>query len=268
RGIRAALVEHKLDFRIDEVATVSICQFGTFGMWKDLDDHWDVLEQSPIVRHLTYNPGESFRDPHTSDDTLLEHIAVVETDVPVPIPADGSQLRAVALAAEGRTFVLEGPPGTGKSQTITNLIAHSLSKGKTVLFVAEKQAALDVVKKRLAKIGLSDFTLDLHGKSQRPNEIREQLRNAIDNSVRYNELGWTAKLARFRSCSAPLEDYPGKIHSRNGADESLWRAYESVLTIKSGVAAPIPSTYVAKPSIPHGEITDALEHFSRAARSV
>lgn len=54
RGIRAALVENNIDVRVDEIATVAICQFGTFGMWKDLNDHWDVFEQSLIVRHLTH----------------------------------------------------------------------------------------------------------------------------------------------------------------------------------------------------------------------
>ncbi|MAU84673.1 MAG: DNA/RNA helicase [Gordonia sp.] len=268
RDIRAALVDNNLDLRVDEVATISICQFGTFGMWKDLDAHWDVLEKSPIVRHLTHHAGESFVEPNVTDDLLIEDTPVDEIDVPVPIPADGSQLRAVSLAAEGRTFVLEGPPGTGKSQTITNLIAHALSKGKTVLFVAEKQAALDVVKKRLTKIGLSDFTLDLHGKSQSPNVIREQLRHAIDNTSRYNENAWAAKLADFRSRYAPLADYPGKIHDRNGADESLWRAYESALAVGDGPVAPVPVSYVAQPTVPQDVIEAGLEQFSRAARSI
>ncbi|WP_273491123.1 DUF4011 domain-containing protein [Gordonia otitidis] len=268
RSIREALVSEKLDLRIDEVATVSICQFGTFGMWKDLEDSWEILEQSPIVAHLTHNAGSSFHDPQADDDTLLEQIPVDETQVPVPIPADGSQLRAIALAAEGRSFVLEGPPGTGKSQTITNLIAHALSKGKTVLFVAEKQAALDVVKSRLAKIGLSDFALDLHGKSLRPNEIREQLRRAMDNSTAYNEYGWSARLAEFRSKAAPLEDYPSKVHSRNGIDESLWRAYEAVVAVGDGPSAPVSKAYVTQPQEPQSTIVDALEQFSRAARSV
>ncbi|NKZ71792.1 hypothetical protein GTA09_19935 [Rhodococcus hoagii] len=92
------------------MATVSICQFGTFGMWKDLSDHWDILEQSPIVRHLTHHAGQSFVDPGAAGDYGLDGIVVDETAVPVPIPADGSQLRAVASAAQGRTFVLEGPP--------------------------------------------------------------------------------------------------------------------------------------------------------------
>ena len=71
-------------------------------------------------------------------------------------------MAAVASALTGRSFVLQGPPGTGKSQTITNLIAAELARGKTVLFVAKKMAALEVVKRRLNGVGLGDFCLELH----------------------------------------------------------------------------------------------------------
>ncbi|MBO0853142.1 MAG: DUF4011 domain-containing protein [Nocardia sp.] len=268
RGIRGALVENNIDLRIDEVATVAICQFGTFGMWRDLSDSWAVLEQSPIVKHLTHHPGESFQDPRADGAVDLGHVDVDESAVPVPIPADGSQLRAIALAAAGRTFVLEGPPGTGKSQTITNLIAHTLSLGKTVLFVAEKQAALDVVKRRLEKIGLQDFTLDLHGKSQSPNIIRDQLKSAIDNSIRYNERTWDARLADYRAKLHPLSEYRAKLHARNGIDHSLWHAFEETLETGEGLAAPIPKSYVARPSESWSAIKDSLDLFSRAARAL
>ena len=66
-----------------------------------------------------------------------------------PIPADGAQAQAIAAARAGHSFVLEGPPGTGKSQTITNILADQLAQGRRVLFVAEKGAALDVVRHRL-----------------------------------------------------------------------------------------------------------------------
>ncbi|PPJ31723.1 DNA/RNA helicase [Nocardia nova] len=266
RGIRSALVENNIDLRVDEVATLAICQFGTFGMWKDLSDSWEILEQSPIVRHLTHHPGESFHDPNADGDAGLEQLEVDESAVPVPIPADGSQLRAIALAAAGRTFVLEGPPGTGKSQTITNLIAHALELGKTVLFVAEKQAALDVVKRRLERVGLQNFTLDLHGKSQSPNVIRDQLKAAIDNSIRYNERTWDARLAEFRARLAPLADYPRKLHQRNGIDYSLWSAFEEILETGDGPVAPIPIAYVARPSENWSAVKAALDLFSRAAR--
>ncbi|MBY6414295.1 DUF3320 domain-containing protein [Rhodococcus sp. BP-252] len=268
KQIRSALVEHNLDFRIDETASVAICQFGTFGIWKDLTDSWDILEQSPIVRHLTHSAGESFRDARRPDGSAIESVPLHELDVPVPIPADGSQLRAVALAADGHTFVLEGPPGTGKSQTITNLIAHTLAQGKSVLFVAEKQAALDVVKKRLDKVGLTKFTLDLHGKNQSANAIRSQLKHAIENSATYNSRTWAAKLADVRSRHVPLDDYPVKVHQQNGVDHSLWSAYDTMLSLGDGPIAPIPATYVSNPTVPVADITGALQQFERAARSV
>jgi primosomal protein N' len=78
------------------------------------------------------------------------------------LDADSTQLAAMASALDGKSFVLQGPPGTGKSQTITNLVAASLARGKTVLFVSEKMAALEVVHRRLRDVGLADFCLELH----------------------------------------------------------------------------------------------------------
>lgn len=268
-AIRDALVEHRLDARIDEVSSLAICQFSTFGMWRDLEHSWDVLVQSPVVEHLALRPGDTFRDPFAGeDDAGLESVEVDEAEVPVPIPADGSQLRAVVLAAEGRSFVLEGPPGTGKSQTITNLIAHALAAGRTVLFVAEKQAALDVVKRRLDAVGLSDFTLDLHGRSQRPTEIRAQLKRAIDNTAVYDRRGWDATRAALRSRHAPLQEYPQRVHAANARGVSLWSAYENLQQYGDGPVAPIPATYVTTNDHDETLITDAIRNFARAARTV
>jgi len=269
-AIRDALVAHRLDMRIDEVATLAICQFSTFGMWRDLEHHWDILARNPVVEHLALRPGETFKEPSVDpdDENDLEDIEVEEAEIPLPIPADGSQLRAVAAAAAGRSFVLEGPPGTGKSQTITNLIAHALANGKTVLFVAEKQAALEVVKRRLEAIGLADFTLDLHGRSQRPTEIRAQLKRAIDNRSVYDPRGWQAICATLRARHAPLEEYPQRIHARNGIGVSLWSAYENLQQYGEGPTAPIPATYVAASDTQEPPVKDALRNFARAARTV
>ena len=79
------------------------------------------------------------------------------SDLLVSLPADSSQMAAIATADRGKDFVIIGPPGTGKSQTISNLIGHLLGKGKTVLFVSEKTAALEVVHRRLTQTGLGRF---------------------------------------------------------------------------------------------------------------
>ncbi|QCB51971.1 DUF3320 domain-containing protein [Rhodococcus sp. PAMC28707] len=265
--IRGSLVEHNLSFRIDECTSLGICQFGTFGMWKDLDEHWETLQKSPIVHHLVHSAGESFVDNARPKGQDLDNVPVEEIDVPVPIPADGSQLRAVALAADGHSFVLEGPPGTGKSQTITNLIAHTLMQGKSVLFVAEKQAALDVVKRRLEKIGLSDFTLDLHGKNQRPQAIRDQLKKAIDLDAHYNERLWQASLATMRSRHAPLAEYPKALHEVNGAGQSVWSASDTAMGLTDGPTAVIPHSFVSQPPVPIADIEHSLRLFARSART-
>src|SRR4029078_2552459 len=99
------------------------------------------------------------------------------------VDADASQLRAHRAVSKGHALVLEGPPGTGKSQTITNLIAQALSEGKSVLFVAEKMAALDVVHGRLVKAGLGEFCLELHSTKANKRGVMRSLATAIDASL-------------------------------------------------------------------------------------
>src|SRR5262249_12505375 len=97
-----------------------------------------------------------------SGDENEESAGAGELEVPLIADADSSQLAALRDVLSGRNLVIEGPPGTGKSQTITNIIAASLAAGKTVLFLAEKMAALNVVRDRLVQAGLDDFCLELH----------------------------------------------------------------------------------------------------------
>ena len=92
-----------------------------------------------------------------------------------PLPMDSSQLAVLAAADQGKSFVIEGPPGTGKSQTISNLIAHLIAKGNTVLFVSEKMAALEVVYRRLEQIGLGRFCLQLHSNKANKKDVLSQL---------------------------------------------------------------------------------------------
>lgn len=227
REIRAALLHAGLPYRVEETAHLGIFQFSTLQMWQDLGDNWPAFLTNPVVRHLVETPTDSFADPAPvpPPDPAAEATAYL------PVPADGSQLEAVRWAAAGRSFVLEGPPGTGKSQTITNLIAHNVAEGRRVLFVAEKQAALDVVKRRLDAVGLGTFSLDLHGKSQTPSAVRAQLREALHARVDGNPATWEAQRAQYRSLVAHLRRYPEALHAVGPAGFSAWSARQVVLTL-------------------------------------
>src|SRR3712207_548515 len=149
--MRQALADAGLPHRVEATADLAVLQFAKYRLWKDLDEHWADLTANPLVHHLVHRPTEAFADPvpDTAAFADLDELAAA-----CPVPADASQLRAIAEAAAGRTFVLEGPPGTGKSQTITNVLTRAVAEGKKVLFVAEKRAALDVVARRLDAVGM------------------------------------------------------------------------------------------------------------------
>ena len=98
------------------------------------------------------------------------------------LPTDFSQLRAIEEARRGGNLVIHGPPGAGKSQTISNLIATLIADGKRVLFVSEKTAALDGVKRRLEECGLGVFCLDLHSDRGRKSQVYAQLRSSLSDA--------------------------------------------------------------------------------------
>ncbi|MEU8179169.1 DUF4011 domain-containing protein [Micromonospora sp. NPDC049047] len=263
-AINAGLLDNRLNYRIDETASLRLVQFSTFQMWRDLTDHWPRFMENPVVRHLVESSGATFDDPARPDDA---DILVDEADLHLPIPADGSQMQAIVRAERGHSFVLEGPPGTGKSQTITNMIARAVGTGRSVLFVAEKQAALEVVKRRLKQVGLGPFALDLHGRKQSLNAIRQQLRDALDQYDQGGDGTWTAVETAYRTRLAPLTEYPAQVHTTNPVGMSLWSAYEQTLAYGDGPVAPIPVAYLHAPAEARAQVETTLREFPAAARS-
>jgi hypothetical protein len=240
-SVRATLTERGLPFRVEETVDLAVLQFAKFRLWRDLDEQWEVLARNPLVSHLINTPLEAFEDPAGEElDLDLD-----ELSAQVPVPADASQLEAVAAAVAGKTFVLEGPPGTGKSQTITNLLARSLAEGKRVLFVAEKRAALDVVKRRLEEVGLGPFCLDLHDKGARPAEARAQIRAALDFSVQPDSHGFAIQQDTVESTTRQLRRYADHVHEENGAGYSLYEAHQrEVLAEEHIQALDVPRRFV------------------------
>ena len=199
-------------FEVVEEIVLGLFSFAKYLMWKDLVDRTDHLKENDIVRHLIETP----RDPYAGEiefpnpETLDEKYS--PADILTPLPADSSQLSAVLACAKGKDFVLLGPPGTGKSQTIANMIAHNLAEGRKVLFVSEKIAALDVVYRRLREVGLGEFCLELHSNKARKTAVLEQLRQAWDRSGSHTIHEWKTEAERLKKHRDKLNRFVQRLH--------------------------------------------------------
>jgi very-short-patch-repair endonuclease len=176
------LLNVKKRWRLRREITLSLLSFGKLLMFRDLDPkNWPAaasISKHSLVREL-------FEGTKSLDITHAEEFAIDDPELkrelpPLIVDADSSQHSALIHALRGQNLVIEGPPGTGKSQTITNLIAAALAKGKTVLFISEKLAALEVVRRRLDDCGLGMFCLELHSHKTKKgallNDLAQRLR--------------------------------------------------------------------------------------------
>ena len=185
--------------------------FTKFVMYNDLNpEAWEDnvdLTKNELIQAI-FNPAkndqESFREEDI--DSRLEYQNMYQV-----LDADSSQIAAIQDVKAGRNLVVEGPPGTGKSQTIVNLIAELLAEGKSVLFVSEKMAALDVVKDRLTGVGLGKFVLELHSHKTRRKKFLKDLQKATN--VRAQEpLNIDQTIRKLETLRRQLDDYSQIIH--------------------------------------------------------
>ncbi|WP_337860451.1 DUF4011 domain-containing protein [Ferroplasma sp.] len=137
----------------------------------------------------------------------------IDYSINTVMDADSSQIQAIYSARQGASFILNGPPGTGKSQTIANIIADSMKNNKSVLFVSEKNAAIEVVKKRLDDIGLGDFLLNFHGNVPK-SEIIKSLYKSVENNAEVQR-----KMAPTDRYSGTLNSYVHSVHMKRGKIE-------------------------------------------------
>ncbi len=201
-------------FEVVEDVVLGHFSFAKYLMWKDLVDRTEALRSSPIVKHLLDTPRDPFPsevDFVNADDIDGYH----PSDFLAPLPADSSQMAAIATADAGKDFVIIGPPGTGKSQTISNLIAHLLGKGKKVLFVSEKTAALEVVYRRLKEIGLGQFALELHSNKAGKQHVLNQLRSAWEHQSSWRTSNWQKKAEELKKLRDRLNLVVDRLHKRH-----------------------------------------------------
>lgn len=142
--------------------------FQKLAMVRDLEEWAPTMADHDLVAALAGDAAARAAVLAARGPEALDPVDEALDDLPPDdefqvLDADASQLRVVRAAARGLSGIIQGPPGTGKSQTIANLIAELAARGRRILFVAEKRAALEVVHQRLERIGLGHLILDLHG---------------------------------------------------------------------------------------------------------
>ena len=205
-----------------EVGLIGNFSFSQFVMWNDIHNNHKFLENSKIVTSLMNGAVQW-------DCAIPKNIDKQSAYLPVAV--DASQLRAINMAAEGVSFVLHGPPGTGKSQTITAMIANALTKGKTILFVAEKMAALEVVQKRLASLGIGDFCLELHSNKATKKAVLDQLKHGLELDQIGERTEYQSKIEDIRKIRSELDAYAQALHKRRSFGKSvreLMDIYETI----------------------------------------
>ncbi len=198
---------------LPDAMVLGFFSFSKFLMYRDLDPDTWPKEAGIDTREMI---GALLRDgfpespPLIADDTAIDDV-IRPIELHHVVDADSSQTVAIAEAAAGRSLVVKGPPGTGKSQTITNIIAAAVARGKKVLFVAEKMAALDVVHRRLRQVGLGPLTLELHSNKINKRTVLEELRRTRDGQLRpaRSDLSVIEKLGE---ASGSLNAFAKRLH--------------------------------------------------------
>lgn len=222
-------VKNKRRWKVRRQITLGMLSFDKLAIWADLDTKKNAgLAEHELIKSVFSGGSSGGGDSalHAEDYRIDER---PEASQPLIYDADSSQHSAIIDVLSGKNLVVNGPPGTGKSQTITNVIAAALSKGKKVLFVSEKLAALEVVRHRLNHAGLGHFCLELHSHKTQKKKFLEDLQARIEEQFPA-PAQFQAKLAILQRQKAELARYAELMGSKVGnalgmtVNEVFWAA--------------------------------------------
>lgn len=199
-----------------DMVVLGFFSFAKFMMYRDLDPAtWPTeasITSKPLLKGLLADGFESGEPLHPDDQPIDQIIPPAELHH--ILDSDSSQTLAVHEVRMGRNLVIQGPPGTGKSQTIANLIAAAVADGRTVLFVAEKMAALEVVKRRLDATGVGAACLELHSRKANKKAVLEEIKRTWENGApRTADIGsLNTRLGELRD---ELNGHATRMHKRD-----------------------------------------------------
>lgn len=219
KQIQAIIEKNKPRWTVRRYGALSLLNFSKMLMYLDLDpERWpqgskNLLDHAIIKRLFTSHANNQANTDSLSTEYPIDKLDSIHDKFPLIYDADSSQHSVLIDAVNGENLVIEGPPGTGKSQTITNLIAAAMLNGKKVLFVAEKLAALEVVKHRLDKAGLGDFCLELHSHKSHKRKVLEDIQKRLNNPLlKKTPAQIDAEIARYEALKSQLNSYAEEIN--------------------------------------------------------
>lgn len=230
-------------------------------MYHDLDPQmWKFSQHDLIAKLLTNATGQAVENADYSVDDPR-----IEAKIPCLITqADSSQASAIVDVMDGKNISIEGPPGTGKSQTIVNIIASFLSQGKKVLFVAEKTAALEVVRARLQAFGIGDFVLPMQVTQTFKGEVIDALRQRRELRQGQDPLGLNETLLKFKQIRDQLKIYIDLMTNKPFAAQTMhdliWKSltYQgNLISLPEQIKEHLMNDFVILPKEKMEELTQA-----------
>jgi len=222
---KVSSVFNKMGWEVLKECKLGIFSFLKINMYEDLKNNADTILENDNVKAILGEPNCSSVPMDFSESVSIVDNPLI--DLHTVVDADSSQIEAIEMAKSGKSFVLQGPPGTGKSQTITNIIAECLHDGKRILFVSEKQAALNVVFDKLKKADLSDFCLELHSYKAKKKAVIDELNRTLEIPRITVSSSTQDEIRQKEIAQSKLDEYASALHvKRNGINKSLYQLFE------------------------------------------
>jgi very-short-patch-repair endonuclease len=221
----------ELGWKVETSFDLGLFSFQKLVIYKDLEANAPLVTQHPIVRAIAgIKEGNLIMDG-LPDEKDVDKIEPPDKTHQV-LDADSSQRVSIEYALRGQSFVMQGPPGTGKSQTIANIIAECIANGKSVLFVSDKMAALEVVYKRLSEVGLAHFCLELHSSKANKQQVVAELKRSLDENLIPRKLPSPHEFEKMVDYREALNGYVAALHEKR---QYLQRSAYEVLSLISGL---------------------------------
>jgi very-short-patch-repair endonuclease len=202
-------------FEVSNRFVVGNFSYAKLPMVRDLEGAMEAMAEHDLIAALAGDPDaqEELRQQGVSEQ-IPDPDHTSPADEFLVLDADSSQNYAINAVLAGQSLIIKGPPGTGKSQTITNLISTLVARGKRVLFVAEKRAAIDAVLRRIEGVGLGDLVLDLHGGVASRRETAQALARALNRNAQLTKPALEGVHRKLEQRRSQLSSHVTALHAQ------------------------------------------------------